>query len=270
MMLKVMERVTRTGLVHAVQAEDAQILAHATAELRQQNKNGPAAHPLSRPLIAEEASVGQMIPMAKALHSRLHIVHCSSPTAIKMATQAREDGVQMTVEVCFPYLFFSDTAYSQHGPYAKTNPPLRSETVREALWAQVKSGAVDVLATDHSPFLVSEKEPFLDNIWGAHPGAPGLEAFLPLCLTAVNHGYLSLAQMVRLTSENAARLYGFYPAKGAVRIGSDADLVIVDLSRKHNMNPESWHTKSRGTARMYSGYRCQVLLWSRWSQGRWL
>lgn len=256
-MLETMRRVKATGLLHVVHAEEVQILDRVQRELKATGRTDYLVHPESRPLIAETASVGQMLAMARETGVRMQVAHASAPAVVDLVTRARSDGVAATVETCPPYLFFTQDAYREHGPYAKINPPMRTAEDVEGMWERIRRGEIDVIGTDHSPFLTSEKEPFWQNIWGAYPGAPGLEAFLPLMLTAVNQGRLSLAQLVRTTAENAARLFGLFPRKGQIALGADADLVLVDLERRYPLDPLTWHTKSKGTGRMFAGFACQ-------------
>jgi allantoinase len=112
---------------------------------------------------------------------------------------------------------------------------------------------VDVIGSDHSPFLLEEKEPFWDDMWSALPGAPGLESLLPLMLTAAAEGRLTLEQVVALTSANAARIFGLAPSKGSIAPGADADLVLVDATRREAIDTSRWLTRSRGTARIWDG-----------------
>jgi len=138
------------------------------------------------------------------------------------------------------------------GPFAKINPPLRSAEEVAGLWERVRAGEVDVIGSDHSPFLVEEKEPFWDDMWSALPGAPGLESLLPLMLTAAAEGRITLEQVVALTSANAARIFGL-AAKGTITAGADADLVLVDATRRETIDTSRWLTRSRGTARIWDG-----------------
>ncbi|MEO5704023.1 MAG: dihydroorotase family protein [Candidatus Limnocylindrales bacterium] len=183
--------------------------------------------------------------------ARLQIAHCSTPAAVRLATTARAEA-PVTVETCPHYLFLTEADIHRHGPFAKINPALRSEETVEGLWASLARGEIDVIGSDHSPFLVEEKAPFADDMWGALPGAPGLESLLPLMLTAVADGRLTLEQMVDLTSANAARIFALRD-KGAIRIGADADFAIVDLAHRGTIDTAAWLTRSRGTAAVWNG-----------------
>jgi dihydropyrimidinase/allantoinase len=245
-----------TGLVGAVHAEDAQLLAANERALRAAGDREPMSHARWRPEVVELASVAQSIELALAAGARLQLAHCSNPTAVGMAAAARERGA-VTVETCPHYLVLDEADIARHGPFAKINPALRAKTSVAGMWAAIDAGLVDVIGSDHSPFLLEEKAPFADDMWGALPGAPGLESLLPLLLTAVADDRLSLESMVALTSANAARIYGF-PRKGAIRVGSDADLAIVDLAYDGTIDTSTWHTRSRPTAKVWDGRRVRA------------
>jgi allantoinase len=264
--LAALERVAATGLVAAVHAEDPQLLAANQRALVEAGDRGPMSHARWRPEVVERSSVAQSIELAIAAGARLQIAHCSTPETARLAWTARGRAA-VTVETCPHYLFLSLEDLRRHGPFAKINPALRSEETVEGMWGALADGAFDVLGSDHSPFLVEEKAPFADDMWGALPGAPGLEALLPLMLTAVADGRLTLEHMVALTSTNAARIFGL-GNKGAVRIGADADLAIVDLAYAGTIDTESWLTRSRGTARAWHGRRVRGRVSSTIVRGR--
>jgi allantoinase len=248
-----LQRVAATGLVAAVHAEDPQMLAANQRELQAAGDRGPLSHARWRPEVVEVSSVAQSVELAVAAGARLQIAHCSTPAAARLARAAR-GRVPFTVETCPHYLFLTEADIERHGPFAKINPALRSEETVEALWTSLAAGEIDVIGSDHSPFLVEEKAPFADDMWRALPGSPGLESLLPLMLTAVADGRLTLEHMVALTSTNAARIFGLRD-KGAVRVGADADFSIVDLDHEGTIDTASWLTRSRGTAGVWHGRR---------------
>lgn len=248
-----LREVAKTGLIGAVHAEDAQMLAANQRSLTGAGDRAPMSHARWRPEVVELASVAQSIELAVAAGARLQLAHCSNPTAVALARAARERGA-VTVETCPHYLFLTEADIERHGPFAKINPALRSQASVEGMWAAVAAGDVDVIGSDHSPFLVEEKAPFADDMWGALPGAPGLESLLPLMLTAVVDGRLSLEAVAALTSGNAARIFGLRD-KGSIRVGGDADLAIVDLAYDGTIDTTTWLTRSRGTAAVWHGRR---------------
>ncbi|HJP90157.1 MAG TPA: amidohydrolase family protein [Candidatus Limnocylindrales bacterium] len=248
--------VARTGLIGAVHAEDAQLLAANQQALQAAGDRAPMSHARWRPEVVELASVAQSIELALAAGARLQLAHCSNPTAVALAAAARVRG-SVTVETCPHYLFLTEADIERHGPFAKINPALRSTASVEGMWAAIAAGQVDVIGSDHSPFLVEEKAPFADDMWGALPGAPGLESLVPLMLTAVADGRISIEQAAGLTSGNAARIYGLRD-KGRIAIGADGDLTIVDLAHEGRIDTSAWLTRSRGTAGVWNGRRVRA------------
>ena len=267
-MLEVMERTARTGLLHVVHAEEQQILNVTEERARRTGRHDGRVHALARPEIAETASVAQCVALAHATGTRLQIAHMSSAAALGIIARAKDAGIKVTAETCPHYLMFTEDALAQWGPYAKCNPPLRSQETQDRLWDAVRLGVIDVVGTDHSPFLVEEKAPFADNIWGAPPGIPGLEEFLPLLLTAVHRERLSLVDLARLTCENPARLFGLWPRKGTLAVGADADVVLVDMRAERVHDHRMLYTKSRDTALMYDGMRMRGLPVATFVRGR--
>jgi dihydroorotase-like cyclic amidohydrolase len=179
----------------------------------------------------------------------------SAAGAIDLIARAKDQGLRITAETCPHYLMFTDDALARWGPYAKCNPPLRPQETQDRLWEALSSGVIDVLGTDHSPYLDDEKAPYVDNIWDARAGVPGLEEFVPLMLTAVQRGRLSLPRVVHLMGENPARLFGLWPRKGTLAVGADADVIIVDPRAEWVHDHRTLYTKSRDTALMYDGLR---------------
>lgn len=250
--LAALRTVARTGLVSAVHAEDPQLLTARETVLRGAGVHGPTSHLRWRPPVVEESSVAQSLELARSAGARIQLAHASTARAVELASRARADGVDATVETCPHYLFLDESAVVTHGPFAKINPPLRSAETVDALWERVRAGEVDVIGSDHSPFLVEEKAPFRDDMWRAMPGAPGLEALLPLMLTAGVEGRLALERVVALTSANAARIFGL-AGKGALAVGADADLALVELGGPWRIDTTRWLTRSRGTAAIWHG-----------------
>jgi dihydropyrimidinase/allantoinase len=214
----------------------------------------------------EESSVAQSLELAKSARARIQIAHASTPHVVELVSRARTDGVAATVETCPHYLFLDETALEVHGGFAKINPPLRPAELVAGLWDRGRAGEVDVIGSDHSPFLLEEKSPPDGDIWKALPGAPGLEAMLPLLLTAVEKGDFALERLVALTSANAARIYGL-PAKGSFRVGSDADLAVVETGGRWRLDPATWLTRSRDTAAIWAGREVRARVRSTWVRG---
>lgn len=256
---EILRCVATTGKVSAVHVEDDSIVQWEINRLKALGRNDGPAHAESRPEIAEIVATAQVLALARDAGVRVHLAHMSSPVAVEMARQARRSGVRVTVETCPQYLLLTEEELARQGPFAKINPPMRSEASREGMWRLLLEGAIDLVASDHSPFLLEEKERGFQDIWMAPAGSPGLETLLPLMLTEVASGRLTLSHLVRLVSENPARIFGLYPRKGAVRVGSDADLVVVDMQAETTIRRERMYTKARDSARLYEGRRVQGL-----------
>lgn len=248
----VMSAVRSTGLRHCFHCEHTATFEAMQAQLVAAGQIMGTAHARSRPPVVEDLSVAIVLALAEDLGARVQVVHCSSPRAARMARDARWRGVDATVETCPPYLFFTDEALDRLGPFAKCNPPLRSEKEVRGLRQCLREGLIEVVGTDHSPFLDADKQQGADNIFLAPPGLAGLEVLVPLMLTAAHHGWITLEDVAALCAENAAKLFGL-PQKGRLQPGADADLTIVDLATTWRYDSASAITKSRANMRIYDG-----------------
>jgi allantoinase len=254
-MLRAMERTAKTGLLHVVHCEDQQIVNRTTAPIRATGRRDGRAHADARPAVAETASVAQTIAIAAATNARLQIAHVSAVDAVDIVAGAKRRGLKVTAETCPHYLMLTDDALAKWGPYAKCNPPLRDQAAVDRLWEAVRNGGIDVIGTDHSPFLAAEKGTPDGDIWSAPPGLPGLEEFVPLMLTAVHQERLTLPQLVRLVCETPARSFGLWPRKGSLLPGADGDVTVVDTRMERTHDHTKLYTKARDTALVYDGLR---------------
>ncbi|OEO31924.1 allantoinase [Devosia insulae DS-56] len=224
-----MEQIAGFGSFLAVHAEDEAMTLRLAAELRAEGRRDRLAWGESRPIAAELAAIDEAIALADATGARLHIVHVSSAAGIDRISAAKRRGMKVTAETCPHYLCFDETDLVRLGPVAKCAPPLRPPAERERLWDRVLAGAVDVIASDHSPCLWPEKTAGDDDIFAAWGGISGLQSTLPALLTeGVERRGLRLTELVRMTAAAPARLFGFGDRKGRLAVGADADLVLVD------------------------------------------
>ena len=247
-----MRVVKATGLRHCFHCEHTATFQALQDRLEAEGRTTGVAHAESRPPVVEDLSVAIVLALAEDLGARVQVVHCSSPRAARMARDARWRGVDATVETCPPYLFFTDEALDRLGPFAKCNPPLRSDKEVRGLRQCLREGLIEVVGTDHSPFLAEDKARGAENIFLAPPGLAGLEVLVPLMLTAVHRGWITLEDLAGLLSENAARLFRL-PQKGRLAAGADADLTIVDLNATWTYDSAAALTKSRANMRIYDG-----------------
>ncbi|MBZ9938359.1 allantoinase AllB [Mesorhizobium sp. BR1-1-16] len=236
------------GSFLAVHAEDEAMTDGLTATLRSAGRTDRAAWGEARPIAAELAAIDQAIIIAAETGARLHIVHVSSSAGIDRISAAKARGIRVTAETCPHYLFFDETDLERIGPLAKCAPPLRAPAEREALWERVLAGAVDVIASDHSPCLIEEKTAGDADIFKAWGGISGLQSTLPVLLTEGPRRGLSLAAIARMTATNPARLFGLDPQKGAITVGADADLVLVDPDAAFTLAEEDLFYRNRHSA----------------------
>jgi dihydroorotase-like cyclic amidohydrolase len=141
----------------------------------------------------------------------------------------------------------------ERGPYAKVDPPLRSKDDQLRLWEGLNSGVIEVLASDHAPYTKEEKDLGWENIFNAPSGGVVIETTLPLMLDAVNRDLISLERLVEVFSSNPAQINGLYPLKGDLLLGSDADVVVVDMDKPFHIRGEDLHTIQKITS--YEGMK---------------
>jgi len=159
--------------------------------------------------------------------------------------EAKRRGVDITGETCPCYLLLDTNDYERLGSVIRVNPPVREPSDRAAIWEALQSGVVDMIATDHAPHLPEEKHK--TRIWDADCGFPGVETQMPLMLTQVAAGRLSLETYVARSSANPARGFGLWPYKGRIGVGSHADIAVVDLNRRETVSAGRLHSRGKVT-----------------------
>lgn len=247
-MLKAFRILAEGGGLAMVHAENMKIVTALQETLEKEKKNSPRYYPFSRPSFAEVEATYRAILFATQADCELYIVHMSTPSAVELVKQCKHRSPPIYAETCPQYLLLNNSLYDKKwGPYACMNPPLRSETEREGMWKYVDNGTISVIGTDHASYLKSEKEPGWKNVWSVPPGAPGVETMVPLLMDQVNKGRLTIHQVVRLVSYNPARIFGLYPRKGTIQVGSDGDITIIDMKKTAKISSESLHSKAEFT-----------------------
>ncbi|MBA3921182.1 MAG: dihydroorotase [Nostocaceae cyanobacterium] len=219
----------------AVHAED-----QARINQRRQEFAGihdPAIHSQIQDDQAALLATKLALKLAKKYHRRLHILHLSTALEADLLRQDKPSWV--TAEVTPQHLLLNTSAYEKIGTWAQMNPPLRSHHDNEVLWQALKDGVIDFIATDHAPHTLAEKAQEYPN---TPSGMPGVETSLPLMLTAAMQGRCTVAQVVQWMSSAVAQAYGI-PKKGAIAVGYDADLVLVDLDTYRPVLREELLTK---------------------------
>ncbi|SIQ46068.1 dihydropyrimidinase/allantoinase [Rhizobium sp. RU35A] len=247
--LATLEALARTGLPVVVHAESEQLLAHYAAEAAGLDPSLATTHCALRPEICEAVAVAKLLLMNMQAGARLHIAHVTSALTVDVLRRFKGTS-DFSAETCPHYLVRTVEDVQAAGVFAKINPPVRGKADQDALWAALADGTIDHVTTDHAAFALAEKQAHLGNFPKAPPGSPGLETMLPAMLDAVCRKRLDLPRMVALLSGNAARRFNL-PDKGAIRVGADADLVLVDLKGRTRITPQTLFTHARDISHLY-------------------
>lgn len=242
-MLEGFEILARRGMRCTVHAENASIMARRQAQLEAAGRTDPLAHLAARPEVCAIEAVSRAVVFAEWTGARLHIAHKSSRDALYVLRDAKARGVDVTVETCPQYLLLSTKDHEKLGNVLRVNPPIREPGHQEPLWQALREGVVDMIATDHAPHLPEEKT--RASCWQCDCGFPGVETQMPLMLTEVNRGRMSISDYVRWACVNPAKAWGLYPNKGVIQPGADADIAIVDMKREWSIDQSQLFSKSR-------------------------
>jgi dihydropyrimidinase len=219
-----------------------EIIKHALAE----GKTAPKYHALTRPTKAEAEGVHRAIAIAEMADAPVYIVHLSCADALEEVREARDAGLPAYAETCPQYLFLDYSLYEREGfEGAKwvMTPPLREKWNQDKLWQGLRGNDLQVISTDHCPFCMKEqKELGRDDFTKIPNGGPGVEHRMSLIYNGgVAGGRISLNRFVELTSTSAAKLFGLFPRKGTIAVGSDADIVIFDPNEEMTISVKTHH-----------------------------
>src|SRR5215813_10455882 len=226
----------RGGLI-CMHAENGIVINEIIKRALEQGRTAPKWHALTRPTIAEAEGVHRAIAIAEMAESPVYIVHLSCADSLNKVREARDRGIPAFAETCPQYLFRNLDDYGDGWEGAKYvfTPPLRERHNNAELWKGLKMDDLQVISTDHGPFCMKEqKELGKDDFSKIPNGAPGVENRMALVYNGgVNENRISLNRFVELTSTAAAKMFGLFPKKGTIAVGSDADIVIFDPEKKH-------------------------------------
>lgn len=267
-LLAVMRRLGRFGLPAAFHPEAESFYRVLTDELLAAGRHDGPAHSEARPDWVEAIAVAKLLALAEALGVHVHIPHVTSSMVVDLIRTARRRGAPVTAETCTHYLAFDRQALAEHGAFAACNPPFKSAADRDALWAGLLDGTLDMVTSDHAPFLPAEKAAAADDIWAAPPGIPGGEIRGPYVLSAVADGRLPLARAIDALATAPARVFGLGASKGSLRPGHDADLLLFDPTRPVTVDIGTWQSRSRGSATVWDGMALTGAVVSTWCRGR--
>ncbi len=245
MLFSALEETAKHGGHIGVHAESVFVLDMLIDRYAQEKEKwGAYAHTLSRPGYTEEEAIIRAIKWAEVTGGQLYIVHMSTGGGAEAVHSAKERGVRVYAETCPQYLLLDDEVFKgENGHLYATCPQVKKPHDSERLWKGLLNGDVQVIATDTCTFNTEQKAAWKGDFRKIPFGMPGVETMIPLMYTeGVGKRGLSVSQLVALTSTNPAKLFGMYPEKGSITVGSDADLVIFDQEKKVTLHAADLQT----------------------------
>ncbi|NWF96631.1 MAG: allantoinase AllB [Candidatus Thorarchaeota archaeon] len=251
--VKALSEVSEHGGHLTIHCESQGVLDEFAKE-HEDDWDAPVAHSLSRPNLAEEVAVREVLGLAEKTGGHVHIAHVSTREALTEIERARTRGVQVTGEVCPHHLLFNRDDMNRLGPKSKMNPPLRTKEDRAALWSGLLRGTINAVVSDHAPCPEPEKSAGTEDIRKAWAGVDGTQMILRVLLSeGLNRGRMSLDGLLRVTSRNPAKIFGLYPRKGTIMVGSDADIVVIDPLLDYKVSSDMMFSKAGWT--LYEGMK---------------
>jgi dihydropyrimidinase len=251
---QMLRQVGADGGMVALHAENGTVIDLLIKEALEAGHTSPRYHALTRPAVLEGEATHRGIRLAELAEAQIYFVHVSSNQALKHIVTARDEGIPVFAETCPHYLLFDDSVYNSDdfeiAKYVMT-PPLRTSEDQKHLWRALRYDDLQVIATDHCPFCMKEghrgffqqKMRGKDDFSQIPNGAPGIETRLvSLFDIGVMQGKLSLNRFVQLTSTTPAKLFGLFPKKGTIAVGSDADVVLFDPAASQTIHAKHLHS----------------------------
>lgn len=233
--------VSKTNKPLSLHCEDKSLVEYNTKTLSENHENDykTITYSYARSALAELIAVNRAIEYSKILNLQIHLCHISTRQTLELIREAREK-IKISIEATPHHLFLDNSIYKTYGIKAKTNPPLRDKNYNINIKDLYE---FDSIGTDHAPHTLEEKE---KNTWSSAAGIPGLEITLPLLLTEVNNNRLNLKEIVRLTSENPAKIFNI-PNKGSINEGYDADITVLNMKKEGTIDIDTFYTKGKYT-----------------------
>jgi len=242
----IFEELAKIGKPLAIHAENADVISELTSRLNVADyENEYEALLATRPNVCEETIVQTAISFAKATGAHLHILHMSAKESVDLLKEAKAKGLKVTGETAPHYLKLTNKDFLRLGTNMKGYPPVRYQEDQDRLWEGIQDGTIDSMGSDHAPHTAEEKNGSLFKI---PSGMCCIQTIVPLMLNAVNEGKITENQLAAVLSENTAKIYGLYPRKGSVLVGTDADFTIVDMDKEVTLHSEEFYSISKVSA----------------------
>jgi dihydropyrimidinase len=232
-LLSAFRQAARCGAILCLHCENGDVIDTLVRQAVQQGQTTPRYHSLTRPALVEEEATRRAVLLAKMANARLYVVHLTCSGALAAVREAQNAGQPVYAETCPQYLLLDETSYDKagfEGAKYVISPPLRSRDNQSGLWQGLINGTLQSVATDHCSFnFAGQKDLGLHDFSKIPNGMPGVETRLSLLYTyGVADGRINLNQFVALTATNPAKIFGLYPRKGTIAVGSDADITVWD------------------------------------------
>ncbi len=243
-MVQLMKVVKKHGGLVTVHATNGDMIDSLISKNKAEGNLSPLYHYLSQPEVTEAEASARFTDMLHYTDCPGYIVHMTCEGALNAVRKATQRNQKVFVETCTQYLMLDASLYEKDFEGAKwvMSPPLREKKDQIALWSGINQGLIQVVGTDHCPFNWEQKLMGKDDFSKIPNGHPAIEHRMEFLYSeGVHQGKISLTKYVELTSTNAAKIFGMYPRKGTIAIGSDADIVILDPKKEHTISVETHH-----------------------------
>ena len=241
-LLEVLAAIREHASVACVHAENEEIIKPLLARARASGASSPIDHCRSRPPVSETQAVLTALEYARETKASLHLCHLSLGRSVDLASSYVAEGLHVSTETCPHYLCFSEDDMAGQGGRLKINPPLRPVTEVARLWERLCGGAIDVVASDHAPWPLSEKT--RPAIFDNHSGAPGTETLVTVVAAGLLARGEDLNKLTRLVAAAPARIFGISHAKGSLAPGMDADVMAFDAGSSFTLDESELHSNA--------------------------
>ncbi|MDR3294429.1 MAG: dihydroorotase family protein [Clostridiales Family XIII bacterium] len=243
----IFRKIATYDYVVSIHAEDMELVKNFTSKLRSEGRDERdfLAHVEARPDIVELSALYRAFVLSELSGCRIHITHLTSKRGLALIKEHQRRGIRVTSDVGPAWFTFNAGDYEKFGGGIRVIPAIRYKEDSDALWRSLADGGIEAVATDHAPH--SNEEKFNRTWWDTLPGTIGVQTSLPILLDRVNKGEMTLERVVACMAEAPARIFGLYPRKGGIRVGMDADLVLVDMDKEWVVTHGEMYSKTKYT-----------------------